>query len=518
MNATCDVLVIGGGLSGAWAAVAAARAGAKVILTDKGYCGTSGVTAPAGPGHWWAPPEARADAIARKLAVSGGLASADWMARILEETWRTLPTLDGLYRFPRDENGAPRYRALRGPEYMRAMRTLVESHGVLIRDHAPALEFLLDRRGAVVGANGRDLRNHGGWSIRAGAVVLATGGYAFKSRLLGAYGNTGDGHLMAAEAGAELSGLEFSNFYSIAPARTTMTRTMSYAFARFFDAGGEEIDIPAGPDNARELGRALLKGPLFCSLDRMPEEVRRHLTRISPNVTLTFDRLGVDPFRDRFEVTLTAEGTVRGSGGVRVAGDDCRSTVEGLFVAGDLATRELVAGAVSGGGAVNSSWALSSGQWAGSAAALHALKSAGATEAVHPIGEAGLRPRRARKSLDPREIVKAAQAEILPYAKSLFRTGAASAAAAARLDAIWNDVRDGLVGAGDTLAPAREAAAVVATARWSQHAALARAETRGMHVRDDAPRLLERFAGSQIITGTDNILSSFPNAAKDNAA
>ncbi|MDU1671487.1 MAG: FAD-dependent oxidoreductase, partial [Bradyrhizobium sp.] len=41
---TADVLVIGGGMAGAWAAVSAARSGARVILVDKGYCGTSGVT------------------------------------------------------------------------------------------------------------------------------------------------------------------------------------------------------------------------------------------------------------------------------------------------------------------------------------------------------------------------------------------------------------------------------------------------------------------------------------------
>ena len=33
---TTDVLVIGGGMAGAWAASAAAEAGAKVILADKG--------------------------------------------------------------------------------------------------------------------------------------------------------------------------------------------------------------------------------------------------------------------------------------------------------------------------------------------------------------------------------------------------------------------------------------------------------------------------------------------------
>jgi alkanesulfonate monooxygenase len=51
-----DVLVIGGGVAGTWAAVAAAREGARVVLADKGYCGASGVAATAGPGHWWVPP------------------------------------------------------------------------------------------------------------------------------------------------------------------------------------------------------------------------------------------------------------------------------------------------------------------------------------------------------------------------------------------------------------------------------------------------------------------------------
>jgi succinate dehydrogenase/fumarate reductase flavoprotein subunit len=59
---TSGVLVIGGGLAGAWAALSAARRGADVILVDKGYRGTSGVTATAGVGHWYLPPEARAAA------------------------------------------------------------------------------------------------------------------------------------------------------------------------------------------------------------------------------------------------------------------------------------------------------------------------------------------------------------------------------------------------------------------------------------------------------------------------
>jgi succinate dehydrogenase/fumarate reductase flavoprotein subunit len=66
-----DVLVIGGGLAGCWAAAAAARAGAAVVLAEKGWCGTSGVTATAGPSHWWIPPdppEAWERAIAERAA------------------------------------------------------------------------------------------------------------------------------------------------------------------------------------------------------------------------------------------------------------------------------------------------------------------------------------------------------------------------------------------------------------------------------------------------------------------
>jgi succinate dehydrogenase/fumarate reductase flavoprotein subunit len=53
---TAGVLVIGGGLAGTWAALTAAQHGADVVLVDKGYCGTSGVTATAGVGHWYLPP------------------------------------------------------------------------------------------------------------------------------------------------------------------------------------------------------------------------------------------------------------------------------------------------------------------------------------------------------------------------------------------------------------------------------------------------------------------------------
>jgi glycine/D-amino acid oxidase-like deaminating enzyme len=166
-----DVLVIGGGLSGTWAAVAAAREGGSVILADKGYCGTSGVAAPGGPGHWWVPPDPdlREQAIERKFAISGGLANReDW-------TWRTLPTLAPYYGFPKDERGVTQFRALRGPEYMRAMRALAGDHGVVILDQSPALELLQRADGSIAGARGRQRQLNRPWTVRHGLWRNATG-------------------------------------------------------------------------------------------------------------------------------------------------------------------------------------------------------------------------------------------------------------------------------------------------------------------------------------------------------
>jgi succinate dehydrogenase/fumarate reductase flavoprotein subunit len=499
-----DVLVIGGGLAGAWAAVAAAREGARVVLADKGYCGTSGVTAAAGPGHWWVAPEARPQAVAKRLESARGLGEAAWMERILDLTWRTLPTLAPYYAFPANDRGEMQYRGLRGPEYMRAMRALALDQGVTILDQSPALELLRREDGAVAGAAGWRRQEGRGWTARAGAVVLASGGVAFMSRLLGCHTNTGDGHLMAAEAGASLLGMEFATYYTLAAAGTTMTRSMSYIFGRFFREDGTEIDLPPG-DAMRPLAAEMLKGKVYCRLDRTPQDIRERMPQVQPNFMLPFDRRGVDPYGELFEVTLRGEGTVRGVGGLELAGEDCRTGVPGLFAAGDTASRERVTGAISGGGNVNSAWALSSGQWAGQGAADHARRERRPDAPVLAIGGAGLRPTGPAVNLDPRALIAAVQGEMLPYDKAIFRTGEGLARSLATLDGQWRALRAGLGGEGAGAVKAREAAALTAVARWCCAAALERRESRGMHQRLDHPHEDPRLARRLEVGGLDTL-------------
>ena len=510
-----DVLVIGGGMAAAWSAIAAARAGAAVVMVDKGYVGTSGVTAVAGPGHWFVPPdtERRAAAISQREAIAFGLADTRWMARVLEETYRQLPSLEGHYEFGINDAGIKLYGAVRGPEYMRALRQLAQSLGVRILDQSPAIELLLHADGSVAGARGVRRQKGEEWAARAAGVVLATGGCAFASRLLGSQTNTGDGYLMAAEAGVELSGMEFTSQYVIAPAFSTMGRSMSYAYATYYGPDQQKLDIPAfgpGEEGVRVLARHLLRGAVHCDLARMPQDIRNRLPYISPNVMLPFVRRGIDPFRDKFPVTLLAEGTVRGIGGIRVYDEDCQTSVPGLFAAGDAASRELVTGASSGGGSVNSAWALSSGYWSGQAAArLAKTQGPRSRDPVEAIGQAGLRSRQPAVALDTGRIIAAARTEATHYDKNLFRSCEKLAQSLIVLGDLWQAVRDHLRGNGLAAVRAREAAAIVASARWSYTAALHRRESRGMHQREDQRSLLPQFERRQLVSGLDRVRSSF---------
>ncbi|MGW6564044.1 FAD-binding protein [Streptomyces sp. NPDC054975] len=504
---TTDVLVVGGGPAATWAALRAAQAGADVVLADKGYCGTSGATAAGGTGVWYVPPEpaAREAAMASRQALGGHLAERHWKERVLDETYAAMNELadEGRYPFPTAPDGTPLRNGLQGPEYMRRMRIRIRKAGIRILDHSPVTELFTDTSGAVSGAQGLR-RQEGGkpYRVQAGAVVLATGGCAFLSGAIGCNVNTGDGALLAAETGAELSGMEFSNAYGIAPEGTSVTKNAFYAFATFYDADRRLLE-GASVTSRSVIARALLDGRVFARLDRADAGARRSMRLAQPNFFLPFDRLGIDPFTELFAITLLAEGTVRGTGGIRLTGDDCATTVPGLYAAGDAATREPICGGFTGGGSHNAAWAISSGIWAGTGAARHALSLGGrtGTREMRPAGGAGLRPTSARGPADGfRDVISAVQGEVLPYEKNYFRTGDGLTSSLAALDAVWAEVRATLHGSGRDLLKAREAAAMTAHARWMYTAALARTETRGMAKRLDHPEL-DPAQRHRVVTG-----------------
>jgi succinate dehydrogenase/fumarate reductase flavoprotein subunit len=481
MSRATDVLVIGGGPAGAWAAIAAAAEGRSVVLVDKGFLGTSGATAPSNTGTWCVPPgPGRAEAAQKRAARAGGLADPEHGERVLATAYAGLLQLQAQgYGFPRLEDGTPYLANLRGPDYMRFMRREVKGAGVTVLDHHPALGLLADAHG-VGGATGIDRQRNLPWRITASAVVLAAGGCAFGERMLGATGLTGDGYLLAAEAGARLSGMEFSAQYGVAPAHTSLNKGLIYRWARFFDADGRVLDVQG--DRHAAIAKAMRSGPVFASLDKADADIQAWLRHGQPNCFLPFDRQGIDPFSDRFEVTLRCEGTVRGIGGVRLRDEHGATDVPGLYAAGDTASRELLTGAISGGGGPNASWAIASGQWAGRGAARHAGalgRKANARSFAVAADTA------ASKGPDSAEIVAAVRAHMLPPDRHFYRNAASLAEASATFDELWQADAPAS-GDAQTLLRQREARALLATSRWSVASAQLRRESRGIHRRADA--------------------------------
>ncbi|MEI7027091.1 FAD-binding protein [Paenibacillus sp. y28] len=494
LQLTADVLIIGGGPAGTWAALTAAGKGAKVVLVDKGYCGTSGATAPSGTGVWYVQPDEalREQARQSRFELGGRLAETGWMNRVLDQTYANMNRLaEWGYPFPLDDEGNAYRRGLQGPEYMKLMRRLVQKAGVKILDHSPALELLADGHG-VGGASGIRLQSGEAWTVRAGAVVIATGGCAFLSKALGCNVLTGDGYLLAAEAGAGLSGMEFSNAYAIAPTFSSVTKTAYYRYATFYYEDGTVVEGAGSTRGRSIIARNLLQNrQVYARLDQAPEDLRPLLRVGQTNFFLPFDRVGIDPFTQMFPVTLRLEGTVRGTGGIHITDETCATKVPGLYAAGDAATRELICGGFTGGGSHNAAWAMSSGTFAGGGAADHALRlghHAGkrSLKSVSTTAWTGQSPQGAVSRTE--EHIRVVREEVAPYDRNLFRTEKQLDRSLGNLDALWRDLRERPVTRDKEASRAREAAAMTATARWMYRSAKARTETRGMHKREDFPQ------------------------------
>ena len=491
-----DVLVIGGGPAATWAAITAADEGARVTLVDKGYCGSSGVAATSGVGHWVVPPDptTRDREIGAREEMGGFLTDRPWTERVLDEAYERVGQVQAW-----GYSGPPRLPSLpvsfvgQSPGYLRFLRGQVKRRHVRVLDHSPALELLVDDAGAVAGANGFQRQLGRAWTVAAGAVVLATGGTTWKSHSLGGDVDTGDGHLMAAEVGAHLSSMELSSFYGMTPLGTSMDKNGFFVRAAYWREDGTPIDYENLIVSRASLLAASLDGQVYARFDHAPAELWGAMRDAMPNFFMVTDKLGVDPFRDRFPIDWVLEGTVRGTGGVHVLDTDAWTGVDGLYAAGDVAARDRIVGTATGAGGPNLAWALASGTWAGRAAVRHGRgrprpgRIAGS--ATVGLAKAG-RNRAARSAPDRpelwRDVVGAVQGEMLPIDKNAFRSNASLRSSLTVLDDQWARLV-GSAGVGPEAVRLREAAALTLTARWAYESSLRRTETRGMHVRTDHP-------------------------------
>ena len=189
---TCDVLIMGGGIGGLMAAIAAADAGASVIVAEKADTRRSGSGATGNDHFVCYIPEVHGDfedfmrelkqtqaglnaddPVLRKFASRSFEVAQDWHAwginMRINDTW----TFEG-HAFPDHMRTHLKYD---GHDQKKILTREALKRGVHIENKTPITELLTDETGAVCGALGLDVSSMEPQLklFRCGAVITATG-------------------------------------------------------------------------------------------------------------------------------------------------------------------------------------------------------------------------------------------------------------------------------------------------------------------------------------------------------
>jgi succinate dehydrogenase/fumarate reductase flavoprotein subunit len=229
-----DVLVIGGGIAGAIAAIKAKEAGAKqVVIMTKGHVGKGGNSAfAAGVMHAVHPrerDEEKRDRLWRLARAQGFLADQMMLQDHLEDTLSLIPDLESYgVEFEKtatgeieqhEGRGAHPVIMFHGHQLMNTVMKAARKQGIKFLNHVMFTDFLT-KNDSVIGAVGFNFRTGDFYQLEAKATVLATGSTWYKGLMVGHKDDTGDGYMGSFRAGVTLGGAESNDQISHAmPAR-----------------------------------------------------------------------------------------------------------------------------------------------------------------------------------------------------------------------------------------------------------------------------------------------------------
>lgn len=201
-----DLLIIGSGFAGTFAALEARKHGLTVTMLDKGTVGWSGMSPWASDSRPFDPTIYDRDEWHRNLAINTEyLYDRNWIDIFMDESLDLFYTLMKM--------GAHETRPFeRGST---VFRKALEEQGVNIIERVMATDLIKDVNGAVCGAVGftydDSSQDMSSVTIYSKAVILCTGAGSYKSPGFPIWGQTFDGDGMAYRAGAYITGKEFND-------------------------------------------------------------------------------------------------------------------------------------------------------------------------------------------------------------------------------------------------------------------------------------------------------------------
>jgi succinate dehydrogenase / fumarate reductase, flavoprotein subunit len=536
-----DVLVIGAGGGGMYAALEAARAGAAVVLADRSLIGRGGATVMAQmtvaaalgeqtPDHW-------EHHLSDTLAAGRGLCDQRLAALLCEDGPRRLHEMDDWKVGWAREDGhikqaqAPGHDRPRcayvdflstGPAVSRTLRAQLNAANGVRRIGELVIVDIAVRDGEACGATALHLPTGQAVTLAAKAVVIATGGLTGLYRRNSASSNMGgDGYALALRAGAELIDMEFVQFFPIghlAPRLVGMDPIMWDPFryklgGKLLNAEMREFEQDYATQDTRSDGRYVLTrdlatyaitreveagrgspaGGAFLSFQHVPEaEIR---SAFGPVV----DRLaanGIDLAKRPVEVAPIAHYHM---GGVRVD-ETLQARVPGLYACGEAVgganganrlsgnaiTEAFVFGARAGRNAARRALQSPSRWWPqATAPALDLLRSARRRDAPNLAAVVAELKALMADRVGPFRTEAKLRSAVQAIARLKTEIGEIPFSSAAAFDSVlvdWLDLRNMLLVAQSVALPA-----------------LARTESRGAHQREDHPGLDDNWCVNQLI-------------------
>lgn len=227
----CDILVIGGGGAGVAAAALAARAGARVVLVSKEPAGRGDTCIASGlMADGLVNPSDSPGKLVRDLVLCGERLNDPVLVRLLAErsgeAREVLEEFGMVFRRDREGRLIPIPIPLGGHSVARSLTGLTEGNqigsalraalyraGVRVCEEHLVTDLFVDG-GRVSGALGVDLASGEFTAWSAKRVILASGGcgWMFAPFTSNMRSNTGDGFVLAFEAGAELRDMEHAQY------------------------------------------------------------------------------------------------------------------------------------------------------------------------------------------------------------------------------------------------------------------------------------------------------------------
>jgi succinate dehydrogenase/fumarate reductase flavoprotein subunit len=201
-NIETDVLVIGGGYAGVYAAIQARKSGATVTIVEKGTIFKSGLSPFARGVSYFDKDVQDPEVLKKYVQMIGEYLARDAYLDIYAEKSKGI--IEELKSWGFFESG---------PEFTNIMRQKVIDSGAKVIERT-MITNLIKKNGRVVGAVGFPMEEDKAIVIKAKAVILCAGAGSFKSHGFFANSITSDGDAMAYRIGAEISGKEFQDSHS----------------------------------------------------------------------------------------------------------------------------------------------------------------------------------------------------------------------------------------------------------------------------------------------------------------